>query len=203
MTKTTTRHVQERSDQIPSRSWDRGLIAHGLVLIFLVCAGCAGSQLVPPDMEERISRDTAFQALKAEPEAFRDRWVVLGGKVLNSKRLKDETRIEVLQLPLDKQDRPIPALTDSLGRILAVQEEFLDPATVPAGTLVSLVGEVIGGRTMPIDEVPYKYPVVRIRTLKVWPEPALYQYPGPYPYPYGRRRFPFWHDPFWGPYPYW
>jgi outer membrane lipoprotein len=166
-----------------------------------LCCGCAVSQLVPADMESRISRDISFPALKAEPEAFRGRWVVLGGKVLSAKRFKDETQIEILQLPADQTDRPIPTLTRSLGRFLAVQQEFLDPATTPPGTLVSLVGEVIGERTMPLDDMTYKYPVVRIETLKLWPEPTLYEYPSPYPY--WSRRYPFWRDPFWGPYPYW
>ena len=172
-------------------------------LVLWLCTGCAASQLVPADMESRISRDISFPALKAEPEAFRGRWVVLGGKVLSAKRVKDETPIEVLELPLDKTDRPMPTLTGSRGRFLAVQQEFLDPATVSAGSLVSLVGEVIGERTMPLDEMTYKYPVVRIETLKLWPEPTLYEYPSPYPYPYWSRRYPFWRDPFWGPYPYW
>jgi outer membrane lipoprotein len=181
----------------------RAHMALSVAFALALCAGCAGSQLVPSDMEGRVSRDIPFQALQAEPDAFRGRWVVLGGKVLSSKRLKDETQIEGLQLPLDQTDRPIPILTRSVGRFLAVQEEFLDPAAVPAGTLVSLVGEVIGGRKMPLDELTYQFPVVRIKTLKVWPEPSLYGYPGGYPYPYWRRRYPFWLDPFWGPYPYW
>jgi outer membrane lipoprotein len=184
---------------------DRLSIGLGLLFGLMLNTGCAGSQLVPSDMEGRISRDITFQKLKAEPAAFLGRWVVLGGKVLNSKRLQEETQIELLELPLDKSDRPIPTLTESQGRFLAVQQEFLDPATLPASTLVSLVGEVIGERTMPLDEMTYKYPVVRIETLKLWPEPTLYAYPTPYPYPYPywSRRYPFWRDPFWGPYPYW
>ena len=192
-------------------SWTRFLygrrlsIRLGLLFGLILNTGCAGTQLVPSDMEGRIARDITFQNLKAEPAAFQGRWVVLGGKALNSKRFKDETQIEILELPLDQTDRPIPTLTRSRGRFLAVQQEFLDPATVPPGTLVSLVGEVSGERTMPLDEMTYKYPVVRIETLKLWPEPTLYAYPSPYPYPYPywSRRYPFWHDPFWGPYPYW
>jgi outer membrane lipoprotein len=170
-----------------------------------LCAGCAGSQLVPADMESRISRDISFPALKADPEGFRGRWVVLGGKVLSAKRLKDETQIEVLELPLDKTDRPIATLRESRGRFLAVQQEFLDPATVSPGTFVSFVGEVLGKRTMPLDDMSYDYPVLQIKTLRLWPESTRYEYPEPYPYPYPywSPRYPFWRDPFWGPYPYW
>jgi outer membrane lipoprotein len=172
-----------------------------VALVLWLCTGCASSQLVPADMENRISRDISFPALKAAPEAFRGRWAVLGGKVLSAKRLKDETQIEILELPLDKTDRPLPTLTGSRGRFLAVQQEFLDPATVPPDTFVSLVGEVMGKTAMPLDDMSYDYPVLQIKTLRLWPEPTRYEYPGPYPY--WARRYPFWRDPFWGPFPYW
>ena len=142
----------------------------------LVLAGCSASQLVPSDMEGRISRDVSFQSLQTEPATFRGRWVALGGKVPNAKRLKHETQIEILELPLDKADRPIPMLTQSSGRFLAVQQEFLDPAIVPPGTFVSLVGEVIGGDTLLLDEINYTYPVVQNKTLKVWQDPGRMDY---------------------------
>jgi outer membrane lipoprotein len=150
----------------------------------LLLTGCAGSQLVSSDIEGRISREVSFQSLQADPDTFRGRWVVLGGKVLSPKRLKHETQIEILQLPLDKADRPNPMLTESRGRFLAIQQEFLDPAIVPPGTFVSLVGEVIGGKTLPLNETSYTYPVAQIKTMKVWPDPGFVQLePVPIPIP--------------------
>ena len=158
-------------------------------------------------MEGRISREVSFQSLQADPDTFRGQWVVLGGKVLSAKRLRHETQIEILQLPLDKADRPNPMLTESRGRFLAIQQEFLDPAIVPPGTFVSLVGEVIEGKTLPLDETSYTYPVAQIKTMKVWPDPMRYDRPGPYPYgPYPYGLYPYWGRPypFWPyPYPYW
>jgi outer membrane lipoprotein len=172
------------------------------LVIILGLTACATSQLVPTDMESRIARSLSFQALKAEAEKFVGQWVVLGGQVLSAKRLKDSTQIEILQLLLDQGDRPIPTLNLSQGRFLALQEEFLDPATLPAGTLVSLVGEVVGARTQPLDESQYTYPVVKVITLKVWPPRRDYSRPYWEPYPYWYRPYPFWRGPFWGPYPY-
>ena len=169
----------------------------------LLLAGCSASQLVPSDMEGRISRDVSFQSLQTDPATFRGRWVALGGKVLNAKRLKHETQIEILELPLDKADRPIPMLTQSSGRFLAVQQEFLDPAIVPPGTFVSLVGEVIGGETLPLDEITYTYPVVQNKTLKIWQDPGRIDYLEPRPYPYWAWPYPFWPYPYPYPYRYW
>jgi outer membrane lipoprotein len=155
-------------------------------------------------MEAQIARDLPFESIKAEPEKYKGRMVVLGGKVLSAKRLKEGTQIEVLQLPLDKADAPIMTLAQSKGRFLAYQEGFLDPATLPAGTAVSMIAEVTGAKTLPLDEVEYTYPTMKIRTLKIWPE-NRYVRPWPYPYyPYFYRYpyrfpyhpfYPFWWDP--------
>jgi outer membrane lipoprotein len=179
----------------------RNILLSALVALLLL-TGCVTSELVPSDMVSRVSRDISFQSLQTDPDTFRGRWMVLGGKVLSAKRLKHETQIEILELPLDKSDRPIPTLTQSRGRFLAVQREFLDPAIVPPGTFVSLVGEVIDGEALPLDEISYTYPVVQIKTLKVWPDPGRFDYLEPGPYPYGPWPYPSWRGPFWGPYPY-
>jgi outer membrane lipoprotein len=169
----------------------------------LILAGCITSELVTQDMEPQIARDIPFESLKAEPGKFQGRVVVLGGKVLAAKRLKEGTQIEVLQLPLDGADAPIMHLPQSKGRFLAYQEAFLDPATLPAGTAVSMIAEVTGHKTQPLDEVDYTYPTLKIRTLKIWPEHRYMPWPGPY-YPYwysAPRRLPYhpfyptWWDP--------
>src|SRR5206468_3921588 len=77
---------------------------------------------------------------------------------------------------------------------------FLASATLPAGTAVSMIAEVTGAKTLPLDEVEYTYPTMKIRTLKIWPE-ERYVRPWPYPYyPYLYRYpyhpfYPFWWDP--------
>lgn len=170
----------------------------GLTLAALLLTGCVSSQLVPPEMEARIARDIAFESLKAEPEKLKGRMVAVGGKVLGAKRLKEGTQIEVLQLPLDGADIPRLDPIASKGRFLALQADFLDPATIPAGTLVSMIAEVVGVKAMPLDEVDYQYLLLKVSTLKIWGEPDSLRYRywppiwAPYPYgPYG----PMWWDP--------
>ena len=177
--------------------------ALGLLCALLVLPGCITSELVTKEMESQVARNIPFEALKAEPDTFKGRVMVLGGKVLAAKRLKEGTQIEVLQLPLDGADAPIMHLPQSKGRFLAYQEAFLDPATIPEGTAVSMIVEVTGHKTQPIDEVDYTYPTLKIRTLKIWPEQRYMPWPGPY-YPYwysSPRRLPYhpfyptWWDP--------
>src|SRR5207247_8006566 len=112
---------------------------------------------------------------KDAPDSDRGRLIVLGGAVLAAKRLKDGTRIEVLQLPLDDSQRPESDRTVSEGRFVALQKGFLDPATLPEGTRVTLVGEVTGAMTLPLAETEYAYPTLETKTLKVWPDWTAWQ----------------------------
>jgi outer membrane lipoprotein len=130
------------------------------------------------------------------PDSFKGQSVIFGGEVLTARRLKDGTRIEILQLPLDRSSRPGTNLTQSQGRFLAMQREFLDPATLPRGTFVTVTGDVTGSITMPLDETDYTYPVIEIKNLRVWSlEEAAYR-GRPYPY---YSPAPYW-GPYWGPY---
>lgn len=171
----------------------------GLLSALLILPGCITSELVTKEMALQVARDIPFEALKAEPGKFTGRVVVLGGKVLAAKRLKEGTQIEVLQLPLDDVDAPILMLPQSKGRFLAYQEAFLDPATIPEGTAISMIADVTGHKTQPLDETDYTYPTLKIRALKVWPEQryrpwaGLY-YPYLYRYPY-HPFYPAWWDP--------
>jgi len=169
----------------------------GLYFVFLV--GCAGVQVIPKDLEERVNRDIFFSQLLEAPLEQKGEIFVIGGEVLSAKRLDNSTQIEVLQLPLTRNLKPEESLQKSEGRFIAIQEGFLDPATLPFGTRVTVVGEVSGMMTLPFDETTYDFPTLVIKQLTVWPTLPTYRVIRPYPYPY-----PYW-GPYWGPYggPYW
>jgi outer membrane lipoprotein len=151
----------------------------------------AGSPPTPP-----------FSQIKSAPDSFKGQTVVLGGQVLAARRLKDGTRIEVLQLPLNDAHQPTMDLTKSEGRFVAMQREFLDPATIPRGTFVTITGDLTGSIVLPLDDTEYTYPVMEIKNMRTWtPQEPFTVRPRPYPYYYS----PYWH-PLWGPYrpfPYW
>ena len=164
----------------------------GVYFVFMV--GCSGVQVVPKDLEEQVNRDISFVQLLENPFPYKGQIMVVGGKVLSAKRLKDGTQIEVLQLLLDRNMKPGESLQKSQGRFIALQEEFLDPATLPSGTRVTVVGEVSGMVTLPLDETTYDFPTLVIKRLTVWPDISTYRVLRRYPYGY-----PYW-GPYWGPY---
>ena len=170
-----------------------------IALLVMLTGGCASMQEVG---ESPDAQALTFQQVKTAPDSVKGQAAVFGGNVLSGRRLKDGTRIEILQLPLDRSMRPGYDLTQSQGRFLAIQREFLDPATLPPGTRVTVTGEIDGSTTLPLDETDYTYPVINIKQLRVWNKsedaaPRIRPYMGPGPY-WG----PYW-SPYWRPWPYW
>ena len=169
--------------------------------IFLL-SGCAGQSIIPLDIEKQVDSTLSFTHVKEAPTTHQGKVLILGGEVLDATRLREHTRLTVLQLPTGRNHAPTMDRTTSQGRFLAFQTEFLDPATVPNGTRVTIVGKVSGATTELLDEMDYTYPTVTIQFLKVWPEamqipPRFGRYGFP-PYSYG---YPYWYaGPYWGPY---
>jgi outer membrane lipoprotein len=168
------------------------------VALLVTLTGCASTH----EVEDRQA--LTFLQVKAVPDSFRGQSVVFGGRVLTARLQKDGTRIEILQLPLDQSRRPRYDLTQSQGRFLALQREFLDPATLPPGTRITVTGDVSGSITLPLDETDYTYPVIDIKRVQVWVSsedvaPRIHPYMGMGPGPYWG---PYW-SPYWRPWPYW
>lgn len=136
----------------------------------IVCSGCSSQHIVPESMEPLVDRTVSFRDLLASPESYKGRLLVFGGEALNAKRLRDSTQIELLQLPLEDGEEPSHDRQQSQGRFLALQQESLDPATVVAGTRMTIVGEVSGAKIDRIDDVVYRYPTLIVKHLHVWPD---------------------------------
>ncbi|HMS85801.1 MAG TPA: Slp family lipoprotein [Nitrospira sp.] len=177
----------------------RQLLAANLSVVLLV-SGCAltrgQTEIVPPDVPP-----LAFAEVKTAPESYTGQSVIFGGKVLGARRLKEGTRIEILELPLGASLQPTTDLSTSQGRFVALRKEFLDPATIPVGTFITVTGEITGSITLPLDETAYTYPLIHATSLRVWSEqdeepPRIRRPIGPGPY-WG----PYW-SPYWHPWPY-
>ena len=83
------------------------------------------------------------------------------------KRTKSQTEIEILQLPTEGGQPSTTGRLRSEGRFLAVREEFLDPASMPPGIPVTVIGVVKGSTTRPLDDSEYVYPILDINTSPI------------------------------------
>ncbi len=153
-----------------------------LSVLLLFGAGCAsGPDVVPESFKEVIDPALTFPEILEDPTVHQGSVVLLGGEVLSAKRLANGTRLEILHLPLDDSQEPVLDRTTSEGRFLALESAFLDPATLPASTRVTLVGEISGVTSANLDEMEYRYPTLQVKHLHVWPEAEINQPASPGP----------------------
>ena len=165
-----------------------------LLLSSMIFSGCA-SIMKPQELRDVSVENIALGQVIKNPEDYKGKTVLWGGKIMRAVNKKEGTLIEVLQLPLDRSDRP-KDVDASEGRFLVLQD-YLDVAIYRQGREISVIGEVQGVKTLPLGEIEYVYPFLKARTIHLWeirPE-TIKVYHG-YPlYPYWLR--------YWCGYPYW
>jgi outer membrane lipoprotein len=172
-----------------------------LVAFVLLLAGCASA--FPDDALRSVDRSVTVTALRQDPAANLGRRVLLGGDILATRPMPNQTEVELLSKPLDGDDRPRHG-DASDGRVIVTTPQFLDPAVYAEGRRMTVIATVTGEEERKIAELPYRYPVVAADAIKLWPRevvgpayPPPWPYYYPWPYPYG------WRFRGWGPGPYW
>jgi outer membrane lipoprotein len=137
----------------------------GTCLVLLVL-GCATG--VSPQARSQVTYGGSFSKLQGAVGQHKDEIVIFGGKIMETKGYESASEITVLQLPLDRRDRPEDG-DQSEGRYLIRSGQFLDPAIYEKGSLLTVVGRISGSEVRPIGEFQYVYPVVEPVELKLWP----------------------------------
>ena len=125
---------------------------------------------VPAALLAQVDQSISFTDLRSSPDHYVGRTVLFGENVIMSHRVKDRTEIEILQLPMVAR-MPSAQRTQSEGRFIAVRSgEFLDPAVMERDAPLTIVGEVKGAVTKPLDGGEYQYPVLEIKQIINWKE---------------------------------
>ncbi len=182
-------------------------IAILVVIPLLVFAGgCSKPVVIPERLEGQVDRDLRYVQIKDNPNSYRGKLIVAGGRVLMAKRLKDGTRIEVLQIPLSSGLVPEEGKETPQGRFVAMdkRENITDPAVFKDNELVTVVGEVVGSTTIIIDEAAVQVPQLEVKNIIVWDRdrlrpyyPSYYGYRAPYDWGYKRAGAYYGYPYFW------
>lgn len=169
---------------------------------------------IPPGLEKEIDTSVSFADLKRAPGEYIGRTLMVGGNVLRAKRTETGTELEILQLPTEKEGPQTEDRLRSEGRFLAIRGAFLDPASLPEGTPITVIGTVTGETTRQLDETDYTYPILEVKHIIDWNSVAAQRrrdrspyYGAFYPpygqsglYPYGGMYGGFWGGLFGGYY---
>ena len=133
-------------------------------VLFLV-SGCA--PVFPKEALDRVDRRVTFKELQKDPEKFLGTWVMIAGVIISTKTTKEGSSLEILQKPMDRDGEPFDT-DETEGRFIAQTDQFLDEAVYHPGRLITVIGEVAGKKTMPIDQIMYQYPLLTAKALHLW-----------------------------------
>jgi len=134
-----------------------------------------------------------FKILLQEPDKHLGDTVILGGYILETKNLTDQSIIRVLQAPLGFGEEP-ESRDYSEGRFIISQKGFLDPEIYTKDRKITVAGTVVGSMVEKVDDFSQPYLKIESREIYLWPEDQRY-YPTPYyepwfyPYPYYWHRY--------------
>jgi len=137
-----------------------------LSLLILFVVGCA--PVISQEVLREVDKDLPFQAVLRNPDEFKGKTILLGGKIIETTPLQGKTRMTVLQHPLGFRNKP-SIDEGSEGRFIVEAAGFLDPVVYSAGRQVTVAGIVEGKEVLPLGEITYTYPLITSRELYLWP----------------------------------
>jgi len=135
-----------------------------LITCLALLAACATG----PRFETGDTRPITPNEAVANIDAARSSRVAWGGRIINTRNLKDSTEIEVLGYPLDDDGRPDTGAA-AQHRFLLVHPGYLESADYRPGRLVSAAGTVTGIREGLVGEASYRYPALAAERIYLWP----------------------------------
>ena len=180
----------------------RHLVILGLVI--LVTGGCVHG--ISRQNRQSALKNLTPQLILGDFKTYSGRLVLMGGEIIETRNLENESLIEVLQRPLGRNtDRPLED-KEADGRFLVKYKTFKDPYIFSQGREITVAGIVVGKEVSKIDQKEYTYVVLENRETHLWPEredyyadyPYWYPYP-PYWYPYYPWGYPRYYHPYYGP----
>jgi len=138
-----------------------------ILALFLTLFSCG--HVISQGVRDRVDKELIPEILFRNLVAYKGRIILIGGIIVSSKNTEEGTYVEVLQKPLDYRGRP-EDVDISHGRFIVFHEGYLDTAIYSMGKEITVAGEVLGERILPLGEIQYTYPLIRSIELRL-PEP--------------------------------
>ncbi len=140
-----------------------GKLFLGVILVFMV--GCAS---LPATLITKSNDPiTDLTVILQHPKANQDKEVRLGGVIASIRNEQQQTRIEMVAMPLTADGRPILHV-QSQGRFIAYIPGFLEPIEYAKGRLLTVVGQFSGDEKGKIGQYSYSFPVVKVSGQQLW-----------------------------------
>jgi outer membrane lipoprotein len=142
--------------------------------ILVLCVGLAVqacTYAISPGVKASADRTITFEQLSSDPSAVRGKTVILGGTIVQSRRIKNSTLIEVAQKELDYWGKP--RRTDrTRGHFIIRSDRPLDPMIYAPGRVITVAAEITGREETALEGSGL-YPLLVVRELKLWSPEGL------------------------------
>ena len=136
-------------------------------LIFIVSSLLMSCASTPLFDDSQVTLSLTPKIVIDEPGDSRDKTVLWGGTILDTRNLKESTQIEVLAYSLNSSYRP-KLKSKPLGRFIILQQGYLEPTNYAQGRSLTVLGNVGDIQTGNVGESTYVYPVIAAQQLKLW-----------------------------------
>ncbi|MDO4430562.1 MAG: Slp family lipoprotein [Lonepinella koalarum] len=141
----------------------------------LAVVGLSACIKPPQGLEKNEFTLQSLRQIQEGDEACRCKNVRLGGKVLAAQALKNQTKVEILSLPVLTFSAKPDLDGQSDGRFMVYLDGFVDPAILK-DQYITLSGTLIGREKGKIDLADYQYPVIQGQYYKRWQLVEEYYY---------------------------
>ncbi|MEB2309301.1 MAG: Slp family lipoprotein [Candidatus Brocadiaceae bacterium] len=157
--------------------------------LLLSIAGCA--PVISKQIRDQVRPETTFSEVMKNPEHYQGQMIVLSGIIVAAENTKEGTLLQILQRPAGFRGRP-KDVDKTEGRFLALDSRYLDTYVYTKGREITVAGEIMGKRTLPLNKIEYTYPLIHVKELYLWQVIKDSDYIS-YPYPYSY----FYYDNYW------
>jgi len=134
-----------------------------VLLVAPVFTGCA-----TPLFKDARWADLVPSDVQQSPDGVHGTEVLWGGRIVAFENREDSSEIEIVSYPIDRARQPV---TDAptQGRFILVLPGYVEAFDYPIGRHLTVHGALAGVRVGHVQEAEYVYPLVRGRTVHVWP----------------------------------
>ena len=168
-----------------------------LVTLAMLLGSCAG--MPPAELGKAPADAPSRSAVQSAPAEHVGKVVRWGGEILSIDNARGYTDVEIYGRPLFDNAEPSPDGGDGV-RFIARVQRFLDPVQYKPGKRLTVQGRLQAAVTRPVGEFEYRYPLVAVDAMHLWPVYESPPLPAWYRDPYYD---PWWPWGPWGPHRHW
>ncbi|ACH67108.1 Slp family lipoprotein [Aliivibrio fischeri] len=138
------------------------------VIYFLSVLLLVGCSSLPQELKStQATTLVEYNAFSDAANAGEKAEVRLGGVIARLDNLSDQTRIEIVNLPISSVGKP-DISEEPNGRFVVYVNGFIDPVTYAKGRLITVIGQADGIEQANVGEFVYPFPVIQASAIHLW-----------------------------------